>query len=121
MAEKRLYSRKRKRREDEDIEPLRKWPDYLKQRKRGSHTAAINLNRVYFVNEDYERLVVTPDEVKKGGDPTRFVGQLPFVPEAGDILSTDDFSEKFEVVRRHMIPNLSLNIPPKIYIVLKEI
>lgn len=116
-----LLSRKRKRRE---IEPLKKFPDYDERNKRGSRsrTAAININRIYFVNEGGERLIVSANNVQEGGEPTRFTGQLPYIPVPGrDIISTDDFKRKFEVVRRQMVPNLSLNVPPKVYIVLKEI
>ncbi len=111
-------SRRKKR---EEIEPLKKRPDHLKQRRLVSHQAAINLNRIYFVDRRYRRLIITKNEVKRGGDPTRFTGQLPFIPEQGDIFSTEDFSEKFEVVRRHTVLNASLNLPPKVYVVLKEI
>ena len=114
-----MYGKRKKKRED--IEPLKTRPDYLKQKRRASYQAAINLNRIYFVDQKYRRLIITKNEVKRGGDPTRFTGQLPFIPEQGDIFSTEDFSEKFEVVRRHTILNASLNLPPKVYIVLKEI
>lgn len=118
---KELYGSRRRRKKE--IEPLKRFPDYSDQRKKGSmsHSAAINLNRIYFVDEDYKRLIVSAEEVRRGGEPTRFTGQLPFIPEQGDVLSNSDFSERFEVVRRHIVPNLSLNLPPKIYIVLKEI
>lgn len=104
------------------IEPLKKFPDYSDQRKRGSlinRQAAINLDRVYFVDEDLNRLIVSAEEIKRGGEPTRFTGQLPYIPEKGDILSNSDFSEMFEVVKRILVPTLSVNVPPKIYVVLK--
>jgi hypothetical protein len=111
----------RKKKKRDEIEPLKTRPDYSEQRKRGLHQAAINLNRVYFVDENYRRLIISKSEVRRGGNPIRFVGQLPYIPEKGDVLSTEDFSDKFIVLRRHLVPNLSLNLPPKIYIVLKEI
>jgi hypothetical protein len=115
------YNKKRKK----DIEPLKRFPDYKDRNKHGSisKTAAINVNRVYFVNENYERLLVSAHDVEEGGEPTRFTGQLPYIPIPGgnEIISTDDFKRKFKVVRRHLIPNLSLNVPPKVYVVLQEI
>jgi len=117
--------RKYRRKKEDDLEPLKKVPDYTNQKKRGSFSAdkhtALNVNRIYFVDENYDRLIVSSEEVRTGGDLTRFTGQLPFIPERGDILSNDDFSRRFEVIRRHMVPQLSTNIPPKIYIVMKEI
>ena len=117
--------RKYRRKKEDDLEPLKKVPDYINQKKRGSFSAdkhtALNVNRIYFVDENYDRLIVSSEEVRTGGDLTRFTGQLLFIPERGDILSNDDFSRRFEVIRRHMVPQLSTNIPPKIYIVMKEI
>jgi hypothetical protein len=110
-----FYIRKKNKTE---LEPLKKVPDYSKQRKIGS---IINLDRIYFVDENYQRLIISSEEIRVGGDPTRYTGQLPFMPEKGDILSNEDFTRKFEVIHRHMVPYLSYNMIPKIYIILKEI
>jgi hypothetical protein len=114
-----LYSRKK--RNKTEIEPLKQFPDFSKQIKTGSFHQAVNLDRIYFVDENYQRLIVSSEEIRSGGELTRYTGQLPFIPEKGDILSNEDFTRKFEVVRRHIIPYLSYSIIPKIYIVLKEI
>lgn len=119
-----IHNRRWRDRKKTPIEPLKKVPDYDERNRVGSRsrTAAINVNRIYFVNENYERLVVSSNDVQEGGEPTRFTGQLPYMPVPGkDIISTDDFKRSFMVIGRRMIPVLSLNIPPKVYIILREI
>jgi len=113
-----VYKRKTKR---EDLEPLKQVPDYVRENKRGSLHKALQYERIFFVDENYRRLIVSSSEVKRGGEPTKFTGILPYFPIKGDIISTEDFSEMFEVVRRHMIPSLSPNLPPKVYIVLRSV
>jgi len=118
------HSRYRKDRRKTPIEPLKEVPDYNKRNRVGSRskTAAMNINRIYFVNEKFERLIVSANDVQEGGEPTRFTGNLPYIPVPGkDIISTEDFKKEYMVVGRRIIPNLSLNIPSKIYIILKEI
>lgn len=123
MVRERSWLKYKRKKERKDIEPLKQVPDYHERMRRGaaSKQAAINVNRIYFVDKDYEKLLVSANEVQEGGKPTRFTGQLPYIPEPDDILSTEDFKRKFKVVGRHMIPSLSINIPPKIYIILEEI
>lgn len=122
MIKRRPYLGK-KRRKITDFEPLKQVPDYEERIRRGaaSKQAAINVNRIYFVDKNYEKLLVSANEVQEGGEPTRFTGQLPYIPKVDDVLSTDDFKRKFKVIGRHMVPNLSINVPPKIYIILEEI
>lgn len=118
----------RKQKSEDKFNPLRKFPDYLEQIKetirlsfKKSHTAALSLKRIYFVNEKYERLLPTAADVKEGGAPARFTGQLEAVPIVGDILRTEDNSKRFEVLRREHILYKAGTRPEKIFIILREI
>lgn len=103
------------------IEPLKQTPDYEDQHHYGSRTAALELKRLYFVDENYEKLLVTSAGVSEGGPPARFTGQLEDVPIEGDIIRTDDNKERYIVVRRERVLYKAKSRLEKIFIVLRKI
>jgi len=110
---------KRRTRAGKKIEPLKNEKDYGERTHKKKSEAAMNVDRIYFVNEKYEKLLVTGSNVSEGGEPTRYQGILGRIPETGEYVTTEDHKTRFIVLRVENILNNSKNVPPKKFIILR--
>lgn len=101
------------------IEPLKTEKDYGETYKK-KFDSAINLEKIYFVNEKYERLIVTGNDVREGGEPTRYLGVLKDIPRTGDYVISEDRKIRYRVLRWETVLNNSKTVPPKKFIVLRK-
>lgn len=102
------------------IEPLKQEKDYGEEIYKKKSKAAINVDRIYFVNERFQRLLVTGSDVREGGEPTRYQGILGRIPENDEYLTSEDHKTRYKVLRVENVLNNSKNVPPKKFIVLRK-
>jgi hypothetical protein len=110
MYKRRVKDKKKK------IEPLKEERDYLGK----SSQAAVSTRRVFFVNEKYERLIVTGHDVREGGEPSRYLGILDDIPKRGEHITSADHKIKYLVLRVERVLNNSKVVPPQIFVVLRK-
>lgn len=110
-----------RRKKDSPINPLRTGPDYTGSARHRQAISTFDFDRIYFIDESWNRLMPHRGGVDTGEEPSRFKGEIKFLPLKGEFLITEGAKRIFKVLAViHELTKVK-RMPPRLYVMLKEV